>query len=404
VSIKEKQNGKFKVAVSYRLRGTKSPKQLQGTASTLKEAEALETELKKQAEELRKDPAKFDLLRQGKQSVPEYFGHWIEYHAAKNNLQNRTRSGYNKLYKKWVVPYFAGIKLTDLTENTIVRALEPFADNRDSYERKYYSLNSALKDASQRGIILVNPMLDIPKPKGRTQRENSKNKSLEDKDRRKLVEGLKATSCDNPLNDTYKIAIGMALTTGMRTSELRAITWDRVMQTNKGIYFRVDRAMEEAGHDNVFKSTKNEKVRNTFYIPTWLCELIRRHKKLQAEKMKELRIKDDRGFVLLSLRPFLSNHNADPLPIKEQQINANLRRWQEKYDIDLGEDDEGKKIQLSVYNLRHTFATYQHKAGKHKDIDVATSMGDTLNTFLKTYVNASETERERSSETADELY
>ena len=278
MSIKKLKNGNYLIKRSYRLKGYKHPKEMRKTVKNKIEAKNIENEMIEKIKELQKEPEKLTAMQKANLSVLESFTDWVEYSNKKNNWSLRTYRGYKKLYK-WITDFFSGIKIKNLSENLILRSLEPYKEKKHSYEAKYSALNRFLIELMQKKIINFNPMYDITKPSKKIKREVSKNNALELKDIEILTNWLKNNSYDNPLNDAYKIAIGIGLLSGLRTSELRALTWDKVIETKKGIYFRIDRSMEAPNDKNIFKETKTGVTRNTFYIPIWFSEILKTYKR-----------------------------------------------------------------------------------------------------------------------------
>ena len=103
--------------------------------------------------------------------VPDYARQFVE--TFKANTAENTRAMYDRALRYHIAPLFAGVRVRDLSAAEIQKAINTLQDRRRTAEIVLALLRQICADATERGILAVNPCRRIvlpPKPQKREKR------------------------------------------------------------------------------------------------------------------------------------------------------------------------------------------------------------------------------------------
>lgn len=157
-------------------------------------------------------------MKPGKITLTEYLERWLKDYAWPN-LAPRTAEGYEHMIRKYIIPGLGSITLTALKPEHIQRYYSERLANGLSprtVRHHHVTLHTALQSAAKHGMIIRNPAdaVDPPRftsPEMRTLSENELQRFL-----------------DTAKETEYYPLFYLALTSGMRRSELLALRWSDV--------------------------------------------------------------------------------------------------------------------------------------------------------------------------------
>lgn len=306
-----------------------------------------------------------------------------------------TTSGYRKLLKNQIAPFFGDIDLTDLNpdmiDDWIIKLKKQYST---ATVRKAFTLfKSAVRQAVERDLLDKDPMRTVKAPPIPKNAPNSLTET-----ERSHVLGFCEINPAAPLS----LAIRIALFTGARQGELCALRWENVHASSGYIYIcealgRADKGeLENADVDSQFsgvylKGPKNEGSIRRVYFPRSVGKALRQRKQQMKSECEESGVAySDRLFVL---------GKPDGTPMHPHNL---WRRW-----TALATVLELKGIQsreVTFHDLRHTYATTAIAGG----IDVKTvskQMGHAdASITLNTYAGADPIAAQRSAEILERLY
>lgn len=178
-----------------------------------------------------------------------------------------------------------------------------------------------------------------------------------------------------------RLAILIALETGMRPQELQAIRWDQLVKEGNYNVFEIDDAWSEKLHrlNGHLKSRPHGFSRKTLPLSNDLVELLLSYQKKQKKLLRDKGIINRNKFILLNMRG--KRLTADGVPIGQASMNIIIKKIAEKICINVASK------QINMYTCRHTVAT---KLGNTPGMSypwAASRLGHTTEMFLKTYVH-----------------
>ena len=147
-------------------------------------------------------------------SLQEYLQDWFR--VKKTTIKTKTAYDYERNINKYLIPNLGNIKLKDLTTYQVTRFYAKLIDNEIGTRTVHYVhgiLRSALQEAVRSGIIGRNPCIGAMLPR-RSQKE------MQVLTETQVTQFLIATE-----SSRYKALYQLAITTGMRYSELIGLKW-----------------------------------------------------------------------------------------------------------------------------------------------------------------------------------
>ena len=217
-----------------------------------------------------------------------WFDVWLNTHK-KRSIKESTQVRYDDFYRRYIEKQIGKYRVTDFTPILIEHLLQNMADKDFSTKtiRDVYNiLNAMFKYAVHNRIITFNPCagVDIPKTKKKDIRV------LTVEEQREVVEHAKGRMHENMILD--------ALGTGLRSGELRGLTWEdinfqkREISINKTLVYIKDIETKKyvfkyqtpktknsmrtiPMQESVYKAMKNaSQIKEKKYIKTWLWRIV----------------------------------------------------------------------------------------------------------------------------------
>ena len=187
---------------------------------------------------------------------------------------------------------------------------------------------------------------------------------------------------------TTRIAILIALDTGMRPQEIQALKWSQI--TNDGSFkvFRINDSWNEKekhlnGH---LKSRPHGESRLTLPLSEPLLQLLNKFRHCQLELLKENGLTNFNDRILLNITDY--HLCALGYPITQKSMNDMLKQLSKKVGVN------NQNLNISMYTCRHTVAT---KLGNTPGMSypwAASRLGHSLKMFMRTYVHVDEDRNE----------
>jgi len=308
-----------------------------------------------------RDELRFGLQDKGtasstKSTVREFLDSFIDYKENSGTIEPSTVTGY-RCEAKMAYRYIGDVRLSELDIPAVAQWM---ADMSKDYAPKtcakaFRLLKQALKFAVAQDILKKNPC-DFTKP---PKRVKSKINTLDRTERSRMLD-LAFRAMPNPL----AIAIGLALTTGMRRGEVCALRWSDM---NEDGTISVARALGNAGGTFYEKEPKTDSSCRTIPLTPSIASALRA-------------IRADKEYVCKSLGvPFgdpylLGAPGLDSKPYSPSMLSKDFTAFCKM-----------NGFTCTFHDLRHTFATFMIGAG----VDVRTvasylghaSVSMTLNTY-----------------------
>lgn len=350
-STREK-NGSICLILSYKINRKWRQKTRQGF-KTKREARAAQDELLKAAQREAKSGTNPELAN----ITLADFAHHIFLRDKRNTIEYGTVHNYLRALKHFDAP--AGKPIKDITEGDIINAYNAMdgtlsvATANQMLSKITAVLNYAVRPYK---IRPDNPALMVKKKRDKRPR---KVKAFTREEAETLI-----NSMNKPL---YKIAVLIALNTGMRISEIAGLTWEDVdffhqtITVNKQWNFRQDGSVG-------FKPPKSKNSTRTLHLTASLAKALKEWKAANPHSI------DGRIF------PDLKKAHGS--------INNAIGRF---------------KPGFSFHALRHTFATLL--LSETQDINlVAAVLGDNPATVITTYVHYTQDIRKKANQYIDKLF
>ena len=274
-------------------------------------------------------------IEPSKLTLGGYLDEWL----GRQSVSGTTLDGYTLIVEKHLKPGLGAHALPKLQPIHIQRYMdEKLADGLSAQTVRHHErvLNKALKDAVKLLLIARNPVEAVEAPRV----ERAEIEFLDDDEAKALLEAAKSTRLCVP--------IALALATGMRRGELLGLRW-RDVDMDKG-KLHVVQSLEQTSKGLAFKGPKTKRSRRTIALPSSAVELLKAHKKAQAE---------ERVFFGLGKRP------ADALVFTRQDgEKVNPRNFSKEFS----RVAKRAGVKVSLHGLRHTHITNLLKAGVHPKI------------------------------------
>lgn len=210
----------------------------------------------------------------------EYLDYWINNYC-KNNLKYNTICAYKTIIEKYLKPDLGLYRLAGITSVKLNSYINEFCQ-KHTFSRSYYKnilkvIKGSFRDACDiYGFIKYNPTITLKLPKMEVSKKEKHIYSLDEINR--ILERFKD-------NDTFTCSFLTSCYTGMRTSEVFALTWDDVNLENGIIYVKhnvYDKPKDDKGRWFI-NSTKTINGIRTLHMCDTLLIALKNYKNKQIE-------------------------------------------------------------------------------------------------------------------------
>lgn len=270
-------------------------------------------------------------------TVDDWFHTWIEEYKM-NNVKPTTLELYERTYIHHIYPYLKKRKLKDIRPEHIQRVFNQEAKklSKQSLQRLHVIINSMFKQAYKNGIIKRNPVSMTTLPKGKEADE----RRVMSKEEQEIF--LKYTR-EVYYGDIFEVA----LSTGMRSGELRGLQWSDVDFDNRVIHITGTLVYtSKTGH---YKSTpKTRTSRRDIPMLDNVYKILKKRKKEQLEMKMMLGAEWNPIKKVPDLVFTKANGNLIEQSILMKYLN---------HIVDLIHRDGIEFEHIMPHTLRHTFAT-----------------------------------------------
>jgi integrase len=317
------------------------------------------------------DVAMDDVIKAAPQTVEAWLNDWLK--GCRNTLAAGTFHSYENHVRLYLRPLLGALPLRELApahvealkaELLVGERNDGVPGNRSPRTVKsiLLTLNAALNRAKKLGLIAVNPVDVVSKPRC----ERLEMRSLSRADAQAYLAAFDKTA----LGAAVAIAIGC----GLRRAELLGLKWRDVDFDARTI--RVERCLERRNEKSVkaelaFKDTKTPRSRRTVAIPLSVLKRLRRHRVEQAQRF----------LVVGAGRPgpesiVFDNDGAPWIPNTFGGTFARIVR-------------EAGLRPVRLHDLRHTYASLMLEAGVELAV-ISRSLGHSnISTTADTYSHIS---------------
>lgn len=289
------------------------------------------------------------------QTVEKWLWNWFEDYVDKN-VKISTKTSYETIIKKHLIPYIGHIKLSELKKIDIEDMYRNLLNNGRVDGKGGLSvktirnislvLHKALDEAMKHEYIIRNPadIADVPTLRS----ENNTKKEIE-----VLTKQEQKALMDVCGNDVYGVAIKTTLFTGVRLGELLGLQWGDINYDTRtmAISRQVNRLKDYSPNATaktrlgIQEDTKTKSSNRLISLPDQLMALLKEHKERQLIEKK----KWGKAYK-----------NLDMIFAREDGYYIDPATFREHYQKKLKE--AGLK-HYTFHALRHTFATRALEAG-----------------------------------------
>ncbi len=314
--------------------------------------------------------------------LKDYLTQWLS--IKKPDLERNTYESYKWEVEKHISPVIGHIPLSELSPLYIQefytgkiehgRLDKKGGLSNRAVQYLHSILNQALEKAIDLELIDRNPCKKI-KPAKDKRRSEEKIVYL---DKEQLAGFL--INCKQHLD---YVLIYTAAYTGMRQSELLAITWDKILWKNGAI--KIDRAVNllESGEFDDGR-TKNATSTRTIDVSKRVMILLKKHKKEQLKYLASKGIRNQLNLVFIDPNGGYMNR---------KNLAHRFRNLADKY----------KHCDFTFHGLRHTHATILLSEGWYPN-DVSKRLGHAdIDTTLRTYGHVIPKQQKKLASKFDEL-
>ncbi|MGD8457496.1 MAG: site-specific integrase [Anaerolineales bacterium] len=209
----------------------------------------------------------------------EFLTLWLN--NKQGSISDKVHSQYAQVTRDYIVPNIGQLKLRKITPLHIIKLLKKELRNKRKQivgwrtKRLIHTiLHQAFKNANVWGLLMKNPTYGVSPPK----KQIKEMQVLSPSEASHLL--VTAHLLEDPLYPLVKIA----LNSGMRLSELRAIQWGDIDWQNKTI--RVDKQIKrKSGGGFKFAPPKTEASQRTIELGESTLDTLKQHREKQFENM-----------------------------------------------------------------------------------------------------------------------
>lgn len=325
-----------------------------------------------------------------KKPLAEVLSEYVESNHDKGKWESSTY--YDWSYTVTLVKeYFGRQKICDIREEDIsdfahcyVKKHNVTVGRNTTVDRQLRNLRSFFSRMKRYGLMF-NPVPksplneffkkgDMTVPKEKYIFTDKEMKSL----KKKLISEIEAVPF---IHWGSRLAILIALDTGMRPQEIQALRWDELVEEHKYRTFKINDSWSERNNhlNGHLKSRMKGQSRLTLPVSNEVVDILEKFHKKQVSFLKRKNIKNTNSFILLNLTDY--KRCIAGFPIAQRTMNDMLKRVAKQLEVGNG------ALRVSMYTCRHTVAS---KLGNNPKMDypwAANRLGHTFQMFLQTYVH-----------------
>jgi integrase len=210
-------------------------------------------------------------------TLAAYVKRWLDYQAARG-IRSRTLEVYDGYFRREIVPLIGGLEIAHLRPvhvRAVLAGMQRRGLSAATITQARGVLSSALRQAVEDGLIAVNPVAAVKRPRIR-RRELHWPTPLE---LSALLETARRT--------LWEVPILLATVTGARRSEVLGLSWGDVDFSAGTIFIRrgvqrVPRSENAIGA--AFTQLKTRRARRVVALPSFALERLRSHRREQLER------------------------------------------------------------------------------------------------------------------------
>lgn len=224
-------------------------------------------------------------VKNSRQTLAMYLEYWLE-HVQKNAVKLSSYVGIRTILNRHIIPALGHIPIQKLT----VRDVQQFYGGLQLKLSKRYTknihniLHKALKDAVREDLLKENVCDRVTLPR------------LEVKERRSLTQSQAQQLLQAAKGSKLEVLVIVALTTGLRHGELRALRWSNV-DLDRGELHVLRSALHLHGYGIIESEPKTKSSRRTVALHSFVVETLKEHRVDQLEQ----RLKAGSGWKNLDL-------------------------------------------------------------------------------------------------------
>lgn len=199
---------------------------------------------------------------------------WVQQYLKtykKQSVRQNTYESYVYIAAHYLLPRLQGVKLAKLNQAQVQAVINDIATTASARTAEYAFaiLRMACRQAVISGLVAIEATRGIQKPK-----KEKKTITI-------ITTEQVGAMIDHAYTDMLKISIKILFSTGMRASELCALTWDCFSDDS----LRVENSIENTSNGAKMTPPKTNTSRRTIKIPAKLMYDLRAYKKAQLGKI-----------------------------------------------------------------------------------------------------------------------
>ena len=261
---------------------------------------------------------------------------WVQQYLQiykKQSVRQNTYESYLYIAEHYLLPDLQRVKLAKLNQAQVQAVINDIATTASARTAEYAFaiLRMACRQAVNAGLIMIEPTRGIQKPKKEKKSITVVNANQ--------VSALIA----NAYTDMLKIAVKILFATGIRASELCALTWDCFNSDS----LRIENSVENGANGAKITPPKTKASKRTIKIPAKLVRDLRAYKKEQTTKILQSAENEYENNNLICAR-------ESGKPLMPRDFGRMFKRVAQRANL---------PTDITPHVLRHAHATELFRAG-----------------------------------------